>query len=71
MSNTFQSYLEVPHNDTDPHRLLTAIEVADLLRVGVKKVYTMPIAQVRLSDSRVRYCLSDVQAFVMKSRRTA
>jgi hypothetical protein len=71
MSNTSLFHPEAPHNSTDPHRLLTAIEVADLLRVGVKKVYGLPITQVRLSDSRIRYCLSDVQAFVMKSRRTA
>lgn len=71
MSNTAQLHPDVPQNSNNPHRLLTANEVADLLRVGVKKVYGLPIVQVRLSDSRVRFCMSDVLAFVMKGRRTA
>jgi len=50
-------------------QLLTAIEVANRLRIGVKKVYSLPIPQVRLSDRRVRYLISDVDAFVLRSRR--
>jgi predicted DNA-binding transcriptional regulator AlpA len=49
--------------------LLNAAEVAAYLGIGRKKVYGLPIAQVRLSDKRVRWLASDVNAYVRRNRR--
>lgn len=49
-------------------RLLTAGEVSRMLRIGVKKVYSLPLPQVRLSARRVRFLSSDVRAFVQRRR---
>lgn len=57
---------EVSEND-----LMTAAEVGRYLRVHAKKVYALPIPQVRISDRRVRFLWSDVQAYVRRSRRGA
>lgn len=49
--------------------VLTAREVAVLLRISPKKVYSLGIPHVRLSDRRVRYLRSDVMAFLYRARR--
>ena len=49
--------------------LLTAAEVAAYLRVSPKRVYKLPIAQVRISDKRLRWLASDVVAYMRRSRR--
>lgn len=51
--------------------LLTAKDVAAYLRVNVKRVYSLPINHVRISDRRVRYAPSDVAEYVRRSRRGA
>lgn len=51
--------------------LLTAAEVAAYLGIGPKKVYGLPIPQVRLSDKRIRWLAGDVNAYVRRSRRGA
>lgn len=56
---------------TDPHQLLTAKQVAALLCIGPKKVYSLPISQIRFSDHRVRFSRLDVDAFIRRHRRGA
>ncbi len=48
----------------DPDRLLTAKELAHQLNVPTKKVYELPIVQVRLTTRRIRWKQSDVDAYV-------
>lgn len=52
----------------DPEPLLTADEVADVLRVPKDAVYDLPIARVRVSKGRVRWRPENVREFV--ERRT-
>lgn len=44
--------------------LLRYDEVGELLRVPPKQVYDLPIPQVRLSERRVRWRLSDVRDYI-------
>ena len=55
----------------DPTRLLTAREVGRMLGMDHRKVYQLPIQQIRISDHRVRYAQSDVASFIRKCRRGA
>ena len=48
----------------DPEPLLTAKEVAEILRVPVKSVYELPINRVRLGRRRVRWRPEDVRDFI-------
>ncbi len=48
----------------DAEPLWTAAEVAALLRVPSKSVYTMPIRKVRLGPRRIRWRPGDVRAFI-------
>ena len=48
----------------DPEPLLTAEQVADLLRLPVKSVYDLGIPRIRLGKRRVRWRPADVSAFV-------
>lgn len=50
-------------------KLLTAKEVADWLRIASKKIYYLPITQIRISDRRVRFAKADVQAYIERSKR--
>ncbi|MCG3774973.1 MAG: hypothetical protein JW395_1801 [Nitrospira sp.] len=45
-------------------RLMTAAEVAVILRVSAKSVYERPIQKVRLGAKSVRWRAADVQAFI-------
>jgi predicted DNA-binding transcriptional regulator AlpA len=59
-------------NGTNPtDSLMTVQQVADYLRINKKRVYTLPIPQVRLSDRRVRFLSADVTAYVYRNRRGA
>lgn len=49
--------------------LLTADEVAGILRVPAKKVYSLPIRQCRLSERRIRWDAEDVYAYIARSKR--
>ena len=53
----------------DPDRLLTAKELALQLNVSPKKVYELPIEQVRLTPRRVRWKQSDVDSYVSSRRQ--
>ena len=48
----------------DPEPLWTASEVAAVLRVPSKSVYSMPIRKVRLGPRRIRWRPCDVRAFI-------
>lgn len=48
----------------DPEPLWTAAEVADMLKVPTKSVYTMPIKRVRLGMRQIRWRPRDVRAFI-------
>lgn len=48
--------------------LLTVRQVAALLAISPKKVYALPMRQVRLSERRVRYLMADVLAFIEECR---
>ena len=48
--------------------LLTAEEVASVLRLPVKSVYELPIPKVKLGRRRVRWRAVDVEEFI--GRRT-
>ena len=52
--------------DVEP--LLTAADVAAILRVPVKSVYELPISRVKISRRRIRWRPQDVQQFI--ERRT-
>ncbi len=49
-------------------RLLTAAEVAAILRIAAKKVYELPIPRVALSPKRIRWREDDVFAFIDRRR---
>lgn len=59
--------LPIPDDASDAH-LLTVSEVGVMLRVHAKRVYSLPIPQVRLSPRRIRWKLADVRAFVSAQR---
>ena len=48
----------------DPEPLMTAEDVADVLRVREKAVYELPIPRVRVSQRRVRWRPADVREFI-------
>jgi predicted DNA-binding transcriptional regulator AlpA len=48
--------------------LLDARQVAAILSVPVKAVYTLPIPRVMVSTRRCRWRLSDVEAYIQKRR---
>lgn len=50
----------------DPDQLLTAKELAPLLRVRVKRVYELNLPTVRLTSRSIRYRVRDVQAWLAK-----
>lgn len=50
--------------------LLTARELADILNVPYKRVYELPIPEVRLGERTLRWRPEDVEAFI-ESRRVA
>lgn len=52
----------------EPSRLLTATDVAQLLRIHPKRVFDLPIPQVRPSAARVRWLAADVDAFIANKR---
>lgn len=54
-----------------PVDLMTAEEVAALLRIGRKKVYELAIPRFALSERRVRWMRSDVLAYVRRCRQAA
>lgn len=49
-------------------RLLTALEVAGILRIPAKKVYELAIPRVALSKRRIRWAESDVLAYIERRR---
>jgi hypothetical protein len=51
-------------------QLLTAREVALYLHICPKKVYDLPIPQVRISDRRIRFIMKDVTDYVQHCRRS-
>ena len=48
--------------DIEP--LLTAKEVAKILRVGLGRVYEMPIPRLRLGPQRIRWRAADVREYI-------
>lgn len=50
--------------DSATDQLLTASEVATILRVRPKEVYDLPLPAVRLSARRLRWTRSTVEQFV-------
>ncbi len=48
--------------DIEP--LLTAKEVAKILRVGLGRVYELPIPRLRLGPQRIRWRLEDVKEYI-------
>ncbi len=48
--------------DIEP--LLTAKEVAKILRVGLGRVYELPIPRLRFGPQRIRWRLEDVRAYI-------
>lgn len=50
----------------DPERLLTAEEVAELLRVPKKSVYDLSIPRVRIGKRRIRWRPADVREFIQE-----
>ena len=63
----------VEENEHDPPaqqqpQLMTAKEVGVYFRIPAKKVYELAIPRVELSERRVRWLRSDLQAFVRQSR---
>jgi predicted DNA-binding transcriptional regulator AlpA len=54
----------------EPNRLLTADEVARVLGVRRKRVYSLPLPRIMLSEKCVRYRWSDLLAW-LESRRVA
>ncbi len=53
--------------DVEP--LLTAADVAEILRVPVKSVYELPIPRVKISLRRIRWRPQDVQQFIERRTR--
>jgi hypothetical protein len=49
--------------------LLTAAQVGGYLGISPKRVYELPIPQVRVSDRRIRYLTEDVTSYVRRNRR--
>jgi predicted DNA-binding transcriptional regulator AlpA len=49
-------------------QLLTAREVAELVRVNVKRVYELSIPVIRISDRSVRWMREDVTTWVKERR---
>lgn len=62
------SFASISEEEGDEPALLTAREVADILRVHPKKVYELSLAQVRLSPRRVRWLRTDVRAYINRQR---
>lgn len=52
----------------DPEPLLTAQEVAGILRVPVKSVYSLPMQRVRVGRCRIRWRPDKIRDFI--DRRT-
>lgn len=52
-------------------RLLTAEQVAAILGVRPKRVYELPLPQVRVSERTLRWCRSDVMAWIAERKRVA
>jgi predicted DNA-binding transcriptional regulator AlpA len=50
----------------DPEPLMTATEVAKVLKLAPKAVYDLPIKRVRLGPRRLRWRPEDVRAFIAK-----
>lgn len=50
--------------DSRTDDLLTAEQVADLLKIRPKEVYTLPLPAVRLSARRLRWPRSTVEQFI-------
>ncbi len=50
----------------DPEPLLTAREVAEILRLPVKSVYELPLRRVRLGCRRIRWRPADVRDFIQR-----
>lgn len=48
----------------DPEPLMTAREVAEVLRLPAKAVYDLPIRRVQLGQRRTRWRPSDVREFI-------
>ena len=48
----------------DPEPLMTAREVAEMLRLPAKAVYGLPIRRVQLGQRRTRWRPSDVREFI-------
>ena len=48
----------------DPEPLLTAKEVAEIVRVPRKSVYDLGIPRVRIGERRVRWRPDDVREFI-------
>jgi predicted DNA-binding transcriptional regulator AlpA len=44
--------------------LLTAVQVAAVLKIRPKEVYTLPLAAVRLSARRLRWTRSSLDQFI-------
>jgi len=57
-------------SDTDDSSLLTYKEVADRLSIPEKRVYELPIPQVRLGPATIRWRPADLENFI-DTRRTA
>ena len=49
---------------SEEERLLTAREVASILSVPLSSVYSLPIPRVQVGPRRIRWRMSDVNAFV-------
>jgi hypothetical protein len=54
-------------NDT----LLTAQELADILKIDVSKVYALPIDKIILTSRRTRWKLGDVRRFIAAATKPA
>lgn len=53
------------------HTLLTAQELANMLKIDVSKVYALPIDKITLTPRRTRWKLGDVRRFIAAATKPA
>lgn len=62
--------LQAPAEETPIEPLLTAAEVGRILGVRPKRVYELPIPQIRISEHAIRWSRADLVAW-LESRKVA